>query len=235
MARINHKIIKVAEVVSITAHQLKSPIAVIKGYLEALVSGDCGQINHFQKDYLNDALENVKRMSNFVENLLDVSRIEGGQLDIKLEPVALEKITSQILVDFFPWVKANNAEVNFKKPKKLPQVLTDPIKIRQVIENLISNAIKYKRRRGKVEITIKQKGKKVLFACKDNGIGIPKKDFRKVFSKFYRSEEAMELDPSGSGLGLYVNKAIIELSGGKIWFSKNKNSGMTFCFALPIA
>jgi len=226
---------KITETVSIVAHQFKTPISVIKGYLEALISGDCGEINPAQKEYLADALENVKRMSNFIENLLDVSRIEEKQLDVKLKPVALEKIIAQILVDFSSWIEANNCEVNFKKPKKIPKVLTDPLRIRQVIQNLISNAVLYKKGRGKVEITLKQKDKEILFSSKDNGIDIPEKDFKKVFSKFYRSEEAMELDPSGSGLGLYINKAIIELSGGKIWFKKNKDFGMTFYFTLPIA
>ncbi len=125
-----------------------------------------------------------------------------------------------------------------QKAKKLPQVLTDPNKIRYVIENIISNAIKYNLDHGVIEISValKQTKKEILFSCKDNGIGIPEDEYKKVFSKFYRSEKALEVDPSGSGLGLYVNKAIIELSGGKIWFAKNKNGkGMTFYFSLPIA
>lgn len=236
MAKINPKKPKITEIVSIAAHQLKTPISVIKGYLEALISGDCGEINSFQKEYLSDALENVKKASGFIENLLDVSRIEEEKFKVKLKPVALEEIIEKALADFSAWIEASNCEVEFKKPEKLPKVLTDPIKIRQVIQNLIFNAVKYKKAgRGKVKIILEPKGKKILFICKDNGIGIPKKDFKKVFTKFYRSEEAMELDPSGSGLGLYINKAIIELSRGKIWFSKNKDFGMTFYFSLPIA
>jgi len=235
MEKSDFKKAKITEIVSIVSHQLKTPLSVIKGYLEALISGDCGEINSFQKEYLSDALENVKRTSRFIESLLDVSKIEEGQFEVKLKPVALEKITEQVLEDLSIWIKASNCDVFFKKPKKLPRVLTDPDKIRQVVQNLIANAVAYKTGRGKVEITIEKADKKVLFICKDNGVGIPKKDFKKVFSKFYRSEEAMELDPSGSGLGLYINKAIVESSGGKIWFSKNKKVGMTFIFSLPLA
>ena len=235
MRGIDPKKTKIAEIVSIVSHQFKTPLSVIKGYLEALISGDCGEITDFQREYLSDALENVQRMSCLVEDLLDVSRIEEKQFKIKLKAVALEKITEQVLEDLSKWIKANNCDVSFKKPKNLPRVLTDPDKIQQVVQNLIANAVVYKTGRGKVEITLERAGKEVLFICKDNGVGIPKRDFNRVFSKFYRSEDSMELNPSGSGLGLYINKAIIELSKGKIWFSKNKKAGVTFVFSLPVA
>lgn len=227
---------KMAEVVSIVAHQLKNPLSVLKGYLEVLLSEDFGKINEKQKEYLSDALENIGRMTRIVNYLLDVSRIEEGRYELKFEKTSLEKITQEVIKDFSSWAEASNCEITLKTPKKLPKVLVDPLKIRQVIENLISNAIKFKGPgRGKIEITLEQKGNQFLFSCKDNGVGIPKGDFKKVFTKFYRSEQAMELDPGGTGLGLYINKAIIELSGGKIWFEKNKDFGMTFYFTLPIA
>jgi len=227
---------KMSEVVSVVAHQLKNPLSVIKGYLEVLIGEELGKINAKQKEYLSDAFENVGRMSRIVNYLLDISRIEEGRYELKLEKVNLEKMTGQVIKDFSFWVKASNCQILFKKPKKLPKVLVDPLKIRQVIENLISNAVKYKSvGLGKIEISIKKKDKNLTFACKDNGIGIPKEDFKKVFSKFYRSEKAIELDPSGSGLGLHINKAIVTLAGGKIWFRKNKDVGMTFYFTLPIA
>ncbi len=235
MRKTDLKKTKITEIVSIVSHQLKTPLSVIKGYLEALISGDCGEINSFQKEYLSDALENVERTAHFIESLLDVSKIEEGQFKTKLKPVALEEITEGVLANLSMWIKASNCDIFFKKPKKLPSVLTDPYKVRQVVQNLITNAVTYKSGRGKIEITLEKAGKRILFICKDNGVGIPKKDFKKVFSKFYRSEEAMELDPSGSGLGLYINKAIVESSKGKIWFSKNKKAGMTFVFSLSLA
>lgn len=228
---------KITDTVSIIAHQLKSPLSVIKGYLEALISGECGRINSFQKEYLSDALENVERMKRNIDDLLIVQRVEEDRFKIVPKAISLEKITSNVLNDFSLWAKASNCQLLFRKPGKLPQALTDPRAIRGVIENLISNAIKYSREKGKIEISIvlEKRDKKLIFACKDNGVGIPKKDFKKVFTKFYRSEKAMELDPSGAGLGLYINKAIVELCGGKIWFSKNKGFGMTFYFSLPMA
>lgn len=228
---------KITEAVSIIAHQLKSPLSVIKGYLDSLISGDCGKINDLQREYLSDALENIERMKKNIDNLLLCQRIEEGKLEVVKKPISLEKITFEVLKNFSLWAQALNCQLLFKKTKRLPKVLADPKGIREVIENLISNAMKYNRGKGKVEVSIslKKRNKKIIFSCKDNGIGIPKKDFKKVFTKFYRSERAMELDPSGSGLGLFINKAMIEACGGKIWFKKNKGYGMTFYFSLPIA
>lgn len=228
---------KISEVISVIAHQLRHPISVIKGYLEALISEDLGKINQKQKEYIQDALQNVQRMAGQVNYLLDVSRIEEGSYEVTLKVFSLEDVTKSVIEDLALWIEAINCEVLFESPKKpLPRVLADPIKIRHVVENLITNAIKYKKAgRGSVRVFLEKKGRSILFNCRDNGIGIPREDFKKIFTKFYRSEEAMEIDPSGFGLGLYLNKAAIELSGGKIWFSKNKDFGITFYFTLPIA
>jgi len=227
---------KIAEVIAIVAHQLRHPISVIKNYLESLISEDFGKLNDKQKEYLDDALENIRRITKTISHLLDVSRIEEGRYDLKLEPISLVEITGSVIEELTIWAEAYNCEVIFKKPKQiLPPVLTDVIKIREVIENLVTNAIKYKKAgKGRVEVFLEKQGKEIMFSCKDNGIGVPKEDFKKVFSKFYRSEEAMEIDPSGSGLGLYLSKATVEASGGKIWLSKNRDFGLTFSFTLPI-
>ena len=228
---------KIAETISIVTHQLKSPLSVIKSYLEALISGDCGEVNSLQREYLSDALENVERMKRNIDDLLIIQRVEEGKLKIERNPVSLDKITSDVLKNFFYWAKASNCQIFFKKSKKLPLVLGDPQAIRGVIENLVANAIKYTQEKGKIVISIvpSKTNEKIIFSCKDNGIGIPEKDFKKIFTKFYRSDRAMELDPLGAGLGLYINKAIVTLCGGEIWFSRNKDAGMTFYFSLPVA
>lgn len=232
--KINFEKPKITEIVPIIIHQLKTPISVIRGCLEALLAGDRGKVTSNQKEYLADSLKNIERMSRFIDNLFDISKIENKKFGIELKPVALEKVTAEILKDLSSWFKANNCKVSFEKPKKLAKVLTDSFKIRQVIQNLIANAVIYKEGKGKVDVTLEQKKGKVLFSCRDNGVGIPKKDFKKVFTKFYRSEEAMSLDPSGTGLGLFISKAIIELSEGRIWFESQERKGTTFYFTLPI-
>ena len=231
-----YKKARVSDTISIVAHQLKNPISVLYGYLEVLASEDLGKLNKKQKEYLLDALKNVEAMSNIVKDLLDVSKIEKGKYKIKPQVVDLGKICKEIIKNLSSWARASNCEIVFSAPAKLPNVYVDPSKIRYVIENLISNAVMYKSSGpAKVEVKLKKRKDKVLFMCKDNGIGISKKDVDKIFSKFFRSEEAVMLNPAGTGLGLYISKAIIRLNGGEIWFEKNKNKGMTFYFTLPIA
>ena len=227
---------KLSGPVSIVAHQLKNPIAVLNGCLEVLMGEEIGKINEKQKEYLLDVKENVKGMNRVVNDILDISKIEGGKYLLKPEPTNSGKILRSVISDLSYLTKASNSEIIIEEAKDLPLAFADPVKIRYVIENLISNSIKYKLAGpGRIEIKLKKKDKKILFSCKDNGIGIPEKDFKKVFTKFFRSEEAISIDPSSTGLGLHISKAIISLSNGKIWFKKNKDKGMTFYFTLPIA
>lgn len=225
---------KISEVISIVSHQLKTPLSIIKGYLEVLISEDVGKINFKQKDYLGDALLNVQRMVDLVKNLLDVSRIEEGRMEFKLEPSNLEKIVKEIIQEFNPLARAKNCAISFKVNGEIPLLNIDRLKIKQVISNLVANAINYNERRGMVKITLQRKGNNVYFHCQDFGIGIPEKEKNKVFKKFYRSEKAMNLSTEGSGLGLFISKAIIDKSGGKIWFKSQKAKGTTFCFSLPV-
>lgn len=227
---------KIAEAVSIVAHQLKNPISIIKGYLEVLASEDLGKVNEKQKEYLQDSIENVKRMSKIVSYLLDISKIEEGKYQLKQERFSFVDIIKGVIKDLAIWAQASNSELIFEQAEDLPDAFSDPGKMREVVENLISNSLKYHTPgAGKITISLKKKGKFLLFSCQDEGIGISKEDSKKVFSKFYRSEKALELDPSGTGLGLHINKAIVELSGGKIWYEQNKGSGITFYFTVPVA
>lgn len=225
---------KVAEAVSIVAHQLKNPISILKGCLEVLLSEDLGQLNEKQKEYLGDAVENLKRMAKTVNYLLDISRIEEGKYLLKSERFSLADLVRSIIKDLSFWAQASNSEIVLEVEDGLSDALADSLKIREVIENLISNALKYRDPGpGKIVVSLKKKGKFILFACQDKGIDIPKEDLKKVFSKFYRAEKAVEVDSSGTGLGLHINKAIIELTGGKIWFEQSKDKGIIFYFTIP--
>lgn len=225
---------KLAEVISIVSHQFKTPLSAIKGYLEVLIEQDLGKINSGQKEYLEAALENSVRMIKLVKDLLDVSKIEENRLDFKPRLVGLEKITRKTIKELSPFVRARNCKISLKVLDKIPFLNIDPLKIKQVISNFIYNAIRYNKRRGNVEIIIRKKGNNVVFCCKDNGIGIAEADKKKIFTKFYRSEKAMIFAVGGSGLGLFISKAIIKKSKGKIWFQSKQGQGSTFCFSLPI-
>lgn len=225
---------KVADAISIVAHQLKNPISIIKGYLEVLLSEDLGKINEKQKEYLADSIENVKRMAKIVSYLLDITKIEEGKYQLKQERFSFKELVEGVIKDLSIWAQASNSQIFFETEENLPDAFSDALKIREVAENLISNSFKYHTPgAGKIIISLKKKGRFLLFSCKDQGIGVPEEDNNKIFSKFYRSEKALELDPSGTGLGLHINKAIIELSGGKMWFERNKDQGITFYFTIP--
>lgn len=228
--------VKLSEPISVVAHQLKNPISILKVYLEVLLSQDFGKINEKQTEYLRDALTNVERMVRIVSDILDVSRIEEKRYEMKPEAIDLTAMTQKTVENLHYLAQASNCTVLFEKPEEPMLAYADPIKIRQVIENLISNAIKYKSSgRGEVHVRLQRKNNEILFACRDKGMGILTSDVPKVFSKFYRSQKSLEIDPSGTGLGLYISKAIIELSKGDIWFEKNKDKGLTFYFTLPAA
>lgn len=228
------KEIKIADALPVASHQLKTPISAIKWCLESLLAGDQGKISAGQKEYLSDALENIEKIYCFIDDLFDILKIETKKFEITIKPVSLEKVIDQVLNELSDWIKANNCKVSFEKPKKIAKVLTDPSEIHQVVQRIIANAVIYKKGKGNIEITLEQKRGKVLFSCKDNGIGVPKKDFKKVFTKFYRSEGAVSLDSSGSGLGLFISRTVIKLSNGRIWFESKENKGTTFYFTLPI-
>ncbi len=227
--------VKISEPISVIAHQLKNPLVILKEFLNLLVTEDVGKINDKQKEYLSDALKITGQMEKIISDVLDASKIEGGVYTIKLQSTDLVKIIREILLNFNILAKSFNCEIVFEESSNMPMVNADPNKIKDVIENFVFNALKYKYAgHGTIVLKLAKRGDKVIFSCSDDGIGLLKKDSKKIFSKFYRSEEAMKIDPTGIGLGLYINKAIVEMSKGKIWFERNKEKGSTFYFSLPI-
>lgn len=222
-----------SEVVSVVSHQLKNPLSVIKGYLEVLLSEDLGKLNKEQKEYLGDVLENTDQMIELVRDILDVTIIEAHQMELKLVSTDLVKLIKATVQDFALLAKAKNCQLSFKAENRIPKLNIDANKVKQVIANLISNAILYNKRKGKVEVTVAKKANKVVFCCQDRGIGLSDVEKRKIFTKFFRSERVLALATGGSGLGLFISQAIIKKSGGKIWFKSKEGKGSIFCFSLP--
>lgn len=223
-----------SEVTSVIAHQLKTPLVGIKSSLEIVVSGQLGEVSPTQKEYLLIALDEVERMVALVRDLLDASRIDQKELELKRQLTDLVKLIKETIDNNMPFAKATNTEVSFAFDGGIPLISVDATKIQQSINNIIDNAIRYEQGRGKVRIQLRRVGGKIIFSCQDNGIGIPNIEAKKIFSKFYRSQKAIELVPTGSGLGLYIARAIIEQSGGKVWFTSKPGQGSTFYFSLPV-
>jgi len=226
------------EFVSVASHQLRTPLTAIKWYVEEIYNGELGKLNKDQKDYLKQILESNERMIRLVNDLLNVSRLESGRVTIEPTPTDLIGLINSIISECVVLAKARNCELKFIKPKtKLPEINIDPSLIRQVVNNLMSNAIKYSKVGGGKSLVIVELSKKppnVIISVKDEGIGIAKEHQHRVFDKFFRADNAIKSETEGTGLGLYIAKMIVEDSGGKIWFKSN-DQGTTFTFSLPLA
>jgi len=223
-----------SEFISVVSHQLRSPLSNLRWALELLISGRLGKIEEKQTEYFKILKENSARMAELVQDLLIVSRIETAKLPFKEQEFVLEDLVNDLIKEFEPFARASNVEIYFELGKNLPKAFSDPFQIRLVIENLLDNAIRYIKERGRVEIKLETRDKNFYFEIKDNGIGIPREDQKYIFQKFFRSENILRYQTQGSGLGLYIAKAIVERAGGKIGFRSQEGVGSTFWFTLPI-
>ena len=223
-----------SEFVSIVSHQLRSPLSNLKWTIELLMSGKLGKIEEKQVEYFKIIKENSNRMHELVADLLTVSRIETAKLPFKKQLFSMEELVKKIINEYKPLANAYNVEVIFKNQKQLPNVFSDPSRIELVVENLLDNAIRYVTDKGKVEIELSKKNNHVRFSIKDNGVGIPQQDKKYIFQKFFRSENVLKKQTKGSGLGLYISKAIVERAKGKIGFDSEERKGSTFWFMVPI-
>jgi len=223
-----------SEFISVVSHQLRSPLSNLRWAIELLMSGRLGKIEEKQTEYFRILKENSGRMGELVSDLLIVSRIETATLPQKRKEISLEDLIKKLISEFEPFAQASNVEIEFKSEENLPKILADPSQIRLVVENLLDNAVRYIKDRGKVKMLLSRRGQNLYFEIEDNGVGIPKEDQKYIFQKFFRSENILRYQTQGSGLGLYISKAIIERSGGKIGFKSQEGVGSTFWFTLPI-
>lgn len=226
------------EFVSLASHQLRTPVSAIKWYSEMLLGGDTGKLTPKQKKYIGAVYHGNERMVTLINDLLDVSRMEMGKLVPKSKPVDIKKIINEIIKEHKAVTKAKKIKVDVEFAKDVPIINSDPTLIRIALQNIISNAIGYTPSKGKVSCKVQVKFPAILFEIKDSGIGIPKDKQDKIFTKLFRSENAVRFKPEGTGLGLYLTKAMIEILGGRIWFESSDDpkgpSGTTFWFTLPL-
>ena len=223
-----------SEFVSIASHQLKAPLSGMRWATDALLIDKNRSFSNKQVEYLKDIQENTSRMIRLINDLLDVSKIESGKMDIGLRKVDLPDILKTVIKELGSFALAHNAELKVDIDDDLWVVKTDAIRIKMVMQNFIDNAIKYSGLdNGLIKISLRNKGDEVVFAVEDNGTGIPKKDQKKVFDKFFRSGNVAKKQTVGTGLGLYIAKAAIESSNGSIGFESEEKKGTTFWFRLP--
>ena len=223
-----------AEFISIVSHQLRAPLANLRWIIDLLISGKVEQVPEKQTNYLQILRENGQRMEGLVSDLLTVSRIESNEFLFKKEKASLAELVQKTIAWLDPLARASNVEVKLSLADNLPEALFDPFQIGQVVENLLDNAIRYTKGRGSVSVTINRKSNHLYFEVTDNGIGISPDDYKYIGQKFFRGRNAFRHQAQGSGLGLYIAKAIVEKSGGKLSFKSKEGEGSTFWFTLPL-
>lgn len=220
--------------VSIASHQLRTPITGIKGYLSMFLEGDFGDLDEKQQKILKDNLDAVERMVKLIDIFLDISRIEAGRVQLTKEPIQMEDVIDSVMKELSQLTKDKGLKLKKDIKGKLPKVMIDREKIRQVIMNLIDNSLKYTI---KGEITVKAwaKNKKLFVEVSDTGIGIAKDEVPRLFVKFVRAGAGAKINQDGSGLGLFIIKGMVEAHGGEVFVSsQGKGKGSTFGFSLPL-
>jgi PAS domain S-box-containing protein len=224
-----------SEFVSLAAHQLRTPLSGIKWTLRMLLDGDLGPLNKDQLDLLEKTYQSNERMIDLINDLLNVTRIEEGKFLSKFSPIQLEDLCQKITDSQREEISKKEIDFGLILPKKkLPLIMGDVEKIELVVRNLLDNAIKYTKKGGKVIISLRKINNKIEFKIEDNGVGIPKDQQERVFTKFFRGANIVKLETSGTGLGLFIAKNIIKAHQGKIWFESEENKGSKFYFTLPI-
>lgn len=222
------------EFVTISAHQLRTPLSAIQWSLERLLSGKAGKLTEEQKSLLERAFEDNKRMVSLINDLLNLVKIEEGRDIYNLAPVRLEQLVQSVVEYHNKDIKEKEIKFEFQVLDKLPEVKADPEKIKFVIENLLDNAIRYTSVGGIVRISLKLRSESIEFSIQDTGIGIPKEQQENIFNKFFRASNAIKIQTEGNGTGLFIAKNIVQAHKGRIWFETKEGQGTTFYFTLPV-
>jgi len=224
-----------SEFISITSHQLRTPLAAIKGYISMFLEGTYGKLSEKIKEPMENVYKSNERLIKLVNDLLNVSRIETGKIKLELQKTSIEDVISNIINELKIEAEKKNIYLKWQEPKKpLPEILVDRDKIRQVILNLIDNAIRYTNKGG-IRIIYQTANKKCQIIIADTGEGMTREEILHLFESFSRGGAGTQFYSEGAGLGLYVAKKFVEMHKGKIWVeSPGKGKGSTFYIELPI-
>ena len=226
-----------SEFISIASHQLRTPLTAIKGFLSLLLEGSYGPVGEKHVEVLNKIYISNERLITLVEDLLNISRIESGRMEFKFDQWDLEKICGEVLDTFALRAKDNDLYLEYTPPETpVPEVTIDGVKVREVISNLVDNALKYTLHgHGGVTLRLQQVGDAARITVADTGIGVPATELPYLFAKFSRGKDISRLNTGGTGLGLYVGRNMIESNGGKIWAeSDGQDHGSRFIIEIPL-
>jgi signal transduction histidine kinase len=219
-----------SEFVSAISHDLRTPLTTIQGYVDLLPRA--GPLNQRQHEFLTRVQRSLSAVSDLVSDLLDISRIETGA-DIDIVPTDLKAIIEEVVLELTSEIEAKQHDLQSHLPEILSPIMGNPRRLRQVISNLVGNAIKYTPMNGVIELEASEGENHVVVAVRDNGLGIPVADQPYVFDKFFRVDQPETRDIPGTGLGLAIVKSVVERHGGRVWVESEPGQGSAFILLLP--
>jgi len=219
---------------NITSHELRTPITPIKGYLQMLLKQKIGGITEEQKKVLSIIQRNTDRLDHLIQDLLDVSRLESGTMKFIPEQTDINMLIDETAETMQSSADSKNIKINVDLEEKIPDLTIDQDRIKQVIMNLIDNAIKFSPNSSVINICAKKEENNVLFEVQDFGRGIPKDEQTRIFETFFQVDSGMDRKFGGVGLGLSISRGIVLAHGGRIWVESTVGKGSTFRFTLPI-
>ncbi|HKJ28329.1 MAG TPA: ATP-binding protein [Anaerolineales bacterium] len=215
--------------ISVVSHELKTPVALIKGYVGTLRREDASWDQQILEDSLAVIEDEADRLAELIDNLLDATRLEAGVLAINATDLHMPTVVSRVVERFKTQTDKHTFVLDF--PDDFPVILADENRIDQVLYNLVSNAVKYSTNGGEIRLTGSVQPDEIIICVEDQGQGIAPGDIHHIFDRFYRAESAQR-KTKGAGLGLYLSRAVIEAHGGKIWADPRQNEGARICFSL---
>jgi signal transduction histidine kinase len=220
-----------SQLLSTVSHELRTPLASIKGFATTLLRDDVDWDDQSRREFLSIIDEESDRLTELISNLLDMSRVEAGALRVEVEPTDLRPLIEETANEF--QMMTHNYQFVVKLSSPLPVVMADPRRARQVLRNLVENAVKYTPAGGPIVISAQAIPDFVRMSVADQGIGIEAQLLENIFDRFYQVDSASTRKVGGSGLGLSISKAIVEAHGGRIWAESQPGVGSTFHFTLP--
>jgi signal transduction histidine kinase len=239
------------EFIGTVSHELRTPMTSIKGFTQLLAMGSLGPINDTQKEFLNTIQTNAERMISIINDLLDITKIETGSVELDIRPLHLAETLSNVVSELQSSIAAREHDLSINIPPGLPLARADAKRFNQILYNLLSNAVKYTPRAGKITIEardvgeevipdiqregLKLGGRYVLIDIADTGVGIASEEQEKIFERFYRTENPLKIEAGGTGLGLSLVRPLAELLGGRIWLTSAVGEGSTFSLIVPTA
>lgn len=223
-----------AEFVASVSHELRSPLAAVMGYTEIVLSEGAGPLTELQQEFLQAVQESSRRLEWLINDLLDVSRMETGRYTLEIQPLAPGRLLQSAADNVLHAAAERGVDLRVGLPDFLPEMEGDARRLRQVLDNLLGNALKFTHRGGHVVVRAWARDQDLVIEVRDDGIGIPEEDRERIFERFYRAGNVRTEDAGGTGLGLYIARGIVTAHGGSIELESTVGSGSTFRVRLPL-